>query len=107
MLKHQPEGQASDLTYVRDLLIYSPKTEANRYHLCTLPLLASKSPVSTGKEFMHPSGTPVLHLLPREQLDHLTLLVSGAFTHGSHRTVTNGERVLNWLHTRAQWEAID
>lgn len=56
MLKHWPEGRVSDLIYVRDLLTYSPKTQASRCHLCTLPLLASRSQGSTGKELVHPSG---------------------------------------------------
>ena len=30
-------------------------------------------------------------------LDHLTLVASGAYVLRSHRTVTNGEAILNWL----------
>ena len=37
----------------------------------------------------------------------LALVASGLCTHGSHRTATNGERVLTWLPPRAQQEATD
>lgn len=30
-------------------------------------------------------------------LDHLALVATRAYTQGSHRTITNGERLLKWL----------
>lgn len=46
----------------------------------------------------------VLH--QRTPLHHMTLVASGTYTCGAHRTVTNGKRTLKWLpflgHTKKQ-----
>ena len=60
ILKHQPEGQASNLTHTSgSLLEYSPGTETGGCHLCTLPLPCSRAPVSPGRELLHASAAQI------------------------------------------------
>lgn len=72
--------------------------------LHVLPLMSSRAPVTTGGELLYTSGASVLIWCPgfcgccREtSLYHLTLVVGVVYACGSHRTVTNRERVLEQL----------
>lgn len=76
--------------------------EAGR-QLRALPLPHSNLLVSPIKELLHWSGVPVLAANAQgTYLDLLALMTNGAYVHGSHRTVTNTERVLSQLPPPAQ-----
>lgn len=72
--------------------------EAGGHHLCTLLLPYFSSLVSHGKELVPSLGAPILMAAAQgTPLCCLALVASGAYAHGSDRTVTNGERVLSQL----------
>ena len=67
-------------------------------HHSALPLPCFSFLVSPRKELVPFCGAPILVAAAQGIfLGPLALVASGAYAHSSHRTVTNGERVLNWL----------
>lgn len=81
---------------------FCPGTKASGHHLCTLPLLPL--PESPRKELIPLSGTQIL--ADATSLYHLTLVVSRAYFHRSHRIVINSDRILKQLpplrHSKTQ-----
>lgn len=76
--------------------------EASRHHISILPMPHSRLPVSPAKELVNLSGSLIFEASAQETpLNHLALVASGAYTHWSHRTIPNGERVLNRITTFA------
>ena len=72
--------------------------EAGRCHLCAILLPHSKSLVPPGNKLVHPSGVPIVVAAAQGiPLGCLALVARGAYAGGTHKTVTNGKRVLNQL----------
>lgn len=77
---------------------YSIGMEAGWHHLYAIPLFCSSLLISPGKELTPTSGSPIFVAATHgTSLDCLPLMGSRAYTYKSHRNVTSGENVLNWL----------
>lgn len=72
--------------------------EANKCHICALPLPHPRPAIFSGKNLECTSGILVFGAdSDGTLLDYLPLMDTGVYIFGTHRTVTNGETVLNWL----------
>lgn len=73
------------------------------FHLYALPLPCSRSMIILRKKLVHMSKDPIFATTGQEMALHsLAIISSGAYICGSHRTVSNIERILTQLVPRGK-----